>query len=127
MAQDCLTRRLPEEEWHRLTELNLEEGLLPALPRPGGAEVFVVEDHLGDIVGFWMVRTMVHVEPMWIRQDHRGGLIPRRLWRSVRQFLDTCSVSAAFCLTESSIVGGYLARIGMKELPEKAYIYTHGR
>jgi hypothetical protein len=113
------TRRLPEEEWYRLENL----GWLESTPRPGGAEVFVVEDHLGDIIGFWMVRTMVHIEPIWIREDHRGGLVPRRLWRAVRQFLDTCRIPAAFCMTESPIVADYLTRLGIQELPDKVHLY----
>jgi len=116
-------RKLPFDEWHRLLEL---DGWLGELPRKGHAVVHVTEDNLGDIIAFWWVLQVYHIEPMWIREDHRGGLIPRRLWAAVQGFLDKCSIFKAFCHTEILPVEDYLERLGMKPLPTRMYIYESG-
>ena len=115
-------RQLPVEEWPRL--LDLPDKWLTQLPAPEEGVVFVAEDHQGDIIGFWMVLQAFHLEPVWIRSDHRGGIVPRRLWRRIRQFLDSCSITKAFCLTEQAPVAGYLSRLGFRELPDRTYTYS---
>ncbi len=103
--------------------MTLDDTWLESLPEPGTATIFVQEDELGDIVGYWMVLQVLHIEPAWVRPDHRGGLVVGRLWKAMRQFLDTCSVSKAFCLTEIPAVQDYLRRLGIHELPARAYLY----
>jgi N-acetylglutamate synthase-like GNAT family acetyltransferase len=115
-------RVLPPDEWHRLLELPGQ--WLKHLPDESEAVVFAVEDHLGDIIGFWMVLQVYHLEPVWIRPDHRGGLVPRRLWRRIRQFLDSCSIVKAFCLTEKVPVADYLSRLGFEELADRTFRYS---
>jgi GNAT superfamily N-acetyltransferase len=118
-------RLLPVTEWPRL--LALERGWLKQLPEAHEAVIFVVEDNTGEIVGYWMVLKAYHLEPVWIHPDHRGKMVPRRLWRCIRDFLDTCSITKAFCLTEQSAVGGYLLRLGLRKLPAAIYEFTHAR
>ena len=91
------TRKLPETEWPKLLEL--DDTWLARIPAPGTADIFVHEDELGDIIGYGMVLHVRHFEPLWVRADHRGGLVVGRLWKAMCQFLDTCSISRAFCLT----------------------------
>lgn len=114
-------RQLPEDEWNRL--LALDDDWLQRIPDSGTAAIFVEEDDLGDIVGYWMVLQTFHLEPMWVRPDHRGGLIVSRLWKAMRHFLDTCSIKKAFCMSEIIDVQGYLRRLGFQELPDKVYMY----
>jgi hypothetical protein len=115
-------RELPPHEWYRLLDVGDED--LKVLPtEEDGARVFVQEDHLGDIVGYWVAKLQVHIEPAWVRPDHRGGLVVHRMWKAMRQFLDTCSISQAFCFTGKPLVQGYLERLGLEAMPEKAFIY----
>ena len=114
-------RQLPEEEWPRL--LDLPDKWLKSLPYSGEGVIVVAEAHKGDSIAFWMVLQAYHIDPVWIREDHRGGLVPRRLWRRIRQFLDSCSIVKAFCLTEQAPVAGYLSRLGFRELSDRTYVY----
>lgn len=114
-------RQLPEQEWNRL--LALDDDWLEKIPEPDTAAIFVQEDDLGDIVGYWMVLQTFHIEPMWVRPDHRGGLVVNRLWKTMRQFLDTCSIKKAFCMTDIPDVQDYLGRLGFQELSSRTYMY----
>lgn len=116
-----VVRELPEEEWPRLMELgdpNLKE-----LPDRGGRVRIFVEEEDQEIIGYWMVAAVVHIEPCWVRPDKRGGFVVHRLWGAVRGFLDSCRIPQAFCLTEQAPVANYLTRLGLQELPEKTFLY----
>ena len=105
--------------------LTLDETWLEQLPAPNEAVIFVEEDHIGDIIGYWMVLQTYHLEPAWVRPDHRGGLVIKRLFGAIRQFLDTCRISKAFCSTEHPSTAGYLTRLGFTKLPGESFQYEN--
>lgn len=73
------SRLLPREEWHRL-----EPGIRDALAHfdPELTRVVVVE-HEGEIVGNWVVTTLVHLEGAWVHPEYRKrASVARRLLKA---------------------------------------------
>lgn len=72
---DGLTlRELPPEEWWKLAEAS---GPLSGWQIPAGsdsARILVAEDPTvgGDIVAYWVIAAMVHLDPLWIDAPYRG-------------------------------------------------------
>ena len=79
-------RILPPEEWSRL-----DPGRVPPLflhCPPGDADVVVVEDEKGSIIGTVTVLKATHLECLWIEADHRNAGVARSLLRKA------CEVAA---------------------------------
>jgi hypothetical protein len=78
-----VARVLPPAEWSRLAGTELEGVALPS-----HAQVIVVEDDAGTIVGCWSCVPVVHVEGVWIAPAYRGTTtVARHLWRAMGQTL----------------------------------------
>ena len=78
---------LPEDQWHRLE--------MPRLP-PTGSRIIAVEDGRGKIVGYWVIMTCVHLEPVWVAPEYRGNAsMWRKLWGGVRKVLVDAGVEMA--------------------------------
>jgi hypothetical protein len=93
-------RELPPDEWPRL--LALGEGLYAetgVLPVPEHNRIMVIEDAESQIAGYWGVFTVVHVEPVWIKPQHRGRIsVVRRLWEGMRDLLVSLKVPGAVAI-----------------------------
>jgi hypothetical protein len=73
------SRLLPRDEWERLSATELES-VAPYLRANPNAEVFVVEDAGGDIVGCWALMQIWHAEGLWIAPElRRHGAVARLL------------------------------------------------
>ena len=84
-------RELPPVEWGRLRETELGP-IIDAMPLEH-TMVLVVEDDAGEIVGCWGCYSILHVEGIWIREDHRKkGSVGRRLWTAMRCRLEVVLV-----------------------------------
>jgi hypothetical protein len=114
---------LAATDWHRLGEIEELKG--QPLPTPLTARAIVAE-YAGEIVGVWFAQTQVHIEPVWIKCAHRGGVLPIRMFKQLNQLLDSCSVTSAFCLADTPTVQGYLARLGLVELPHTLFHLSRG-
>lgn len=99
-------RELPPEEFSRLADVPELRGL-----EEQEVKVLVGEDD-GEIVAFWLIGLAVHLEPIWVREDKRNGLVVGRLWKEMRRILDACGINSAFSTTGSDEVAGYLERLG---------------
>lgn len=110
-------RRLPEEEWEKLRpmfKLYLNENP----PSSGQATVVVAEEN-GQIVGCLVGQWVFHIEPLIIKETHRGRfLIPPLVTELIKQLP---GMQYAFAHTESDKVGKLLKLFGMKELPWKTF------
>jgi hypothetical protein len=113
------TRELPFAEWSRLVGTELET-IWPSV-NPETATVLVVEDE-GQIVGTWMVMTVVHAEGVWIAPSHRGrGSVARRLLRGLREIAARAGVAGVVTGAKTDDVAGYLARVGARPVPGVPY------
>lgn len=52
------------------------------IPDPKFSTVIIAEKK-GEIVGFWVIQEMVHVDPVWTKEDYRGNLT-WRMWNKVK-------------------------------------------
>ena len=80
-------RLLESYEYHRLNELR-GAGLPDNdewIPRPEFGKVIIAELQ-GEIVGFWVIQQMIHVDPVWVKPDLRGNLT-WRMWNAVRKIV----------------------------------------
>lgn len=86
----------------------------------------MAEDSTGQIVAYWCVFTTVHIEPMWIAEEHRGrvGLI-RRLWGAVRGVLADMGVDVAFALIRpANPAAEYAKRLGFARTAGDSYFVS---
>jgi len=79
----------------------------------------------GRIVAYWVVFYALHVEPLWIAEDHRkspgvvGGIV-----QQMQTIVEATSEPAAFCLIEeanAAVVAPYADRLGFHEAPGRVY------
>ena len=113
------TRELPHAEWHRLAGTELES-VWPTV-NPESSAVIVVEDD-GQIVGAWMVLTVVHAEGVWIAPSYRnGGAVARRMLRGLRDVLARAGVAGVVTGAKDDMVAGYLGRLGAVPVPGPQY------
>lgn len=109
-------RELPPSEWGRLAETELG-GVIEHCP-PEHTVVLVVENERGEIIGCWGCYSILHVEGLWIREDHRlKGSVGRRLWGTMRRFLLSKGAIGAVTGSMSHDVTEMLERAGARKLP----------
>ena len=110
-----MTRRvLPREEYGRLAGTELE-AIVPYLP--ADAQVLVIEDADGAIVGCWSAFSLVHVEGCWIAPAHRGkGRVALNLLQGIRQIARRMGAQAVNTASVSSEVSALLRKLGAVQL-----------
>jgi hypothetical protein len=105
-------RELPVEEYHRLPS---EVSCPPEMTR------FAVAEKDGEIIAYWRLAQVIHLEPIWIHPNHRKGFLVRRLWKQVLSILDVCGISSAFCFSDRDDIADYVQRLGLIELPYRTF------
>lgn len=114
-------RELQPEEYAKLEGHPALKGV--GVPSPDVARVVIAEDHNGEIVGFQMLVTVVHLEPIWVHPDYRGSMVPVRLWKTATRLLDALRIKMAYCFSDRPEIANYLSRLGLRELPYKTHIH----
>ena len=116
-----MTRRiLPREEYSRLVGTYLEP-LKDALPLD--ADVVVVEDSKGVIVGAWSAFTMTHLEGIFIAPEYRKqGSVARRLLSGMREVLQARGTHRVLTAAESDDVEALIVRLGGQKLPGAHFV-----
>lgn len=70
-----------------------------------GSEVFTPEnsrilaaiDEKGEVVATWTMYAMIHLEPFWIRPDHRGSMtIVRRMGQHMKALLKASGLQSCY-------------------------------
>ena len=113
-------RELPPSEWGRLEHTELG-GVIEACP-PEQTMVFVVENDAHEIIGCWCCYSMLHLEGLWIREDHRlKGSVGRRLWGTMRRFLLSRGAIGAVTGSITHDVTQMLERAGARKLPGEQF------
>lgn len=104
-------RTLEPAEYDRLRDLKAFPGE-DWIPSPGRSRVMVVENEAGEIIAFWVVQLVVHVEPIWIKPAARGGILAGLMWRALKALLAREEIRPYWALTNQPEVSGYLQRLG---------------
>ena len=113
-------RELRPDEWGRLEN---HPSLQYPLPSPEAARVVIAE--VGDtIVAYWLALQVIHLEPIWIHEDYRGGHLIKRMLGALLTILASCRVSMAFCFSDRAEISGYLKRLGFKLIPWEVFGLT---
>lgn len=104
-------RFLPADEWARLAPSPL--GLVSEQMSPDTAEVLVVEDEAGRIIGTWSDQLMLHLEGFWVAPDHRDkAAVSKLLLRGMFDHLREAGVKAALTHATGPKVDSILRRLG---------------
>ena len=104
-------RLLKENEYERLLELRVNSDWSPTwLPSPAYSQIVIAEEE-GEIIGFCVLQQQLHIEPIWVKFDHRGGIVARQLWRGIKSMLGK---NPAYCSTKSRFITKLLKRLGFK-------------
>lgn len=109
-------RVLDPEEWARLQA----EQHAPSMPfvDPGGMEVIVVENEVGDVVACLSVLTVTHLEGLWIAPEHRGrGGVLRALLRAGGELASGEAWVMGAHADGDEAMRGYLERLGGIPMP----------
>lgn len=81
-------------------------------------------DKSGKIAAIWVALAVVHLEPLWIREDHRNsGYVLRRLWTCLKDVLAPLGVRRTLTVIADSVpVTGRIANwLGAEEIPGKLF------
>lgn len=118
-------RELPVEEWSKLLTMPGLYHDLGYLPAPEHNRIVVIEDEAGEILGYWGAFTVVHVEPVYIRPEHRLRIsVVRRLWEGMDKLLKDLQVPGAVAVIsdEDAPVNLPMAtKIGFTKVPGSLY------
>lgn len=80
----------------------------------------------GQIVAYWVVWFGLHVEPLWVAEEHRRSpAVIKNIVEQMQEEVLRTAEPAAFCIVESSeageVVARYADRLGFHEAPGKLY------
>lgn len=110
MGGEVTRRILPPSEYHRLVGTELET-IAPHLPPH--AQVLVVEDATGAIVGSWAGFFLFHAEGIHIAPTHqRRAAVARHLWKGMREIAKSLGVQAINTAAASAEVSALLHKHG---------------
>ncbi len=114
-------RFLPPDEWPRLAGSPL--GPIAAQMSPDTAEVLVVEDDEGQIIGTWCDTLVLHLEGFWVDPTHQGkAAVAKALLRSMFDHLRTHGVKVALTAAPGPKVAGFLERLGGTPVAATSYL-----
>lgn len=114
-------RFLPPSEWHRLSKAPIGEAAEQM--SPDQAEVLVIEDEQGEIVGTWADVLMLHLEGFWVDPAHREkAAVARALLRAMFDHLRENGVKVALTAAPGPKVESILLRLGAQPLDVKPFI-----
>jgi hypothetical protein len=87
--------------------------------------IAVVEDD-GEIIAYWVVWYALHLEPLWVREDHRTSpVVIKQIVQQVQEIVIATEMPAAFCVVEDveagETVARYADRLGFMRAPGTLY------
>lgn len=118
-------RVLPPDEWNRLSEIG-PFATAQVLPDPVFATVIVEEDdQSGEIVGCWMVTSIMLLEGLWRREDRRKSPTgARRLLFGMIDYLRNRRVKTAITAIQDAEVESLALKAGFHPVPGGGRLYT---
>lgn len=103
---------LPPEEWHKTAHIFAEFGY--GIP-PKETCLLSVAEQGNEIKGLLCVQPVMHMEPIWVKEDYRGIINVRKLQKPLLRVLPKGMEYYAF--TPSRTVRWIAGTFGMKPLP----------
>lgn len=70
-----------------------------------------------EIVGRVFLVTPTHVEGPWVREDHRGSPLAKRLMQHAAEAAKSCGIRTLFAYAATDQLADYLSRLGYKKEP----------
>ena len=121
-VSDLIKRRfLQPEEWERLIGTEAET-VWPHLDSRT-AQVLVVEDPDGRIIGTWTFIQMLHAECVWIAPDHRGNAgVVRQLLTGLRDTAKARNLQVVATSAVTDEVKALLEHLGATKLEGDHYV-----
>jgi len=121
---EYLVRELPPDEYALLDATPLAQGIGPIKPS-ASHRVISAQDSSGRIVGYWFVNAVLHLEPLWIADEHRGraGLV-RRMWKGVQRIMRECNAAVGFAVVNHEAPPYVIPRaskLGFQRVPGDLY------
>lgn len=110
-------RKLTPEEWGRIQEIFQRE--FNENPPHSSTSTVVVAEEDGEIVALGTVQTVVHVEPFWVKETHRGRYIIPLLVNKISSLFP--ALPCAFAYTRSDRVATLLEYFGFEPLNWKVF------
>lgn len=125
-------RLLPVEEWGRLLEVPdspfaraTAAAGRPVLPDPHFALVLVEENRAGEIVGTWMLTSVMLLEGLWRREDVRGDAVgARHLLFGMLGLLKDREIKTAITVIQDEMVAELARKVGFQVLPGGGTLHT---
>lgn len=122
-----ITRRTlaPEESQKAIDAGGPLQDLQLDATRLAEMSIAVVEDD-GVIVAYWVVWYAMHLEPLWVREDHRSSpAVIKNIMRQVQEIVVASDAPSAFCVVEDVAAGEavaqYADRLGFQKAPGQLY------
>ena len=115
------TRILQPEEWHRIPTPDLP--LLLPYVAPQNIAVIVAEDDKGEIIGCLSAMRVTHLEGIWVKPEHRGGMVAWALYRQAVALADVRHEEWVFggAAEDDERMEDLIQRCGGSQLPLKFY------
>lgn len=110
-------RIISEGEWERLKPVFDAHG--DPLPSQKFSTAAIADD--GNLAGMWMVRTVLHAGPLWVREDLRGKGIWRGLHEQVEHIIPHSPGTGYYTFSESAKVEAIHRKLGFTEVPLKVW------
>lgn len=113
------SRELPEEEFARLQGL----GFFADYPVPPGyrMRVWVVEDAMDTIIGYWCLLAVYHTEPIWIAPQTRNTQVLRELLGGMVALLRAEQCSGAMAIIDTPELAQMAQAFGFEPVPGTIY------
>lgn len=111
---DVQFRLLRDDEYDKLRGLGPDDTWIP---HPAVSKVVVGECN-GEIVAFWAMQAVVHLEPVWVAEEHRNSFtVMGHLINTMQILLSYLGVTNYFAFSDNESTNGYLGRLGFKKMP----------
>lgn len=112
-----IIRKLTPEEWPRITPIFAREFNEP--PPLSTDSTIVVAEENGEIIGLGTVQTVIHVEPFWIKDTHRGRYLIPLIINKIKDLFP--NLHCAFAYTRSDRMATLMEYFGMTPLDWKIF------
>lgn len=83
-----------------------------AVPDPAYTVAAAAVDGNGELVGRCFLVVLSHIEAPWIREDHRGGTLLKRLESLLVEYGEEFGIGKVFAFAGSPKLANYLERLG---------------
>ena len=110
-------RIIRESEWEKLKPVFESNG--DPLPDPETATAAIAHD--GNLAGMWMLRTVLHAGPLWVREDLRSKGIWRGLHEQIESIVPHLPGTGYYTFSGSEKVEAIHRKLGFKETPLKVW------